>query len=106
MLVAGLYFKGGYSVEMEWRDRVREMEAKVAESEAKSEQANADLSKALKQKTKIVKQVQVVVKEKIVREAAKMDATCTVDSTAISILNEAARGRKGTVTVGPVEAAK
>ena len=33
LLVAGVYFKGGYSTEMEWRARVAEVEKKVAVAE-------------------------------------------------------------------------
>ena len=40
LLVAGVYFKGGYSVEMAWRERVAELEAKIAISEQKSKEVN------------------------------------------------------------------
>ena len=103
LLVAGVYFEGGYSAEMQWRERVRELEAKVAESEAKSAEANVNLEKVLKEKTKVVKEIQVVVKERIVKEAAKIDATCVVDPAAINVLNDAARLRTGTVTVEQVK---
>jgi hypothetical protein len=33
LLVSGLYFKGGYGVEMAWKERVAELEAKIKESE-------------------------------------------------------------------------
>jgi len=36
LLVAGIYLKGGYSVEMEWRAKVAELEEKVRVSETKS----------------------------------------------------------------------
>ena len=36
LLVAGVYFKGGYSVEMDWRAKVAELESKVAIAEQKS----------------------------------------------------------------------
>ena len=106
LLVAGVYFEGGYATEMQWRARVAELEAKVAISEQQSKDANEALAKKTQEKVKVVKQVQVVIKERIVKQAAKMDATCTVDSSAVSILNDAAKVRKGTVTVGPLETAK
>ena len=40
LLVAGVYFKGGYSVEMEWRAKVAELEEKVKVAEEKSKQVN------------------------------------------------------------------
>jgi hypothetical protein len=93
LLVAGVYLKGGYGVEMSWRDKVTDLEAKIKVAEAKSEQANIDLAAKQKEKVKVVKEVQVVIKEKIVQVASKIDAECKVDSEAISIINDAARNQ-------------
>ena len=93
LLVAGVYLKGGYSVEMEWRDRVKEMEAKVAASEAKSKEQNIVIQKVYVDKIKTVKETQVVVQEKIKEVEKIIDADCKVDKQAIQILNEAA-GKK------------
>ena len=54
LLTVGVYFQGGYSTEMAWRERVREVEAKVAEAEKKSQETNVEVV------TKFVKQTQVV----------------------------------------------
>ncbi len=40
LLTVGVYWKGGYSTEMEWRERVAEVEAKVKVAEAKAAKAN------------------------------------------------------------------
>jgi len=95
LLVAGIYLKGGYGVEMEWRNKVADLEAKVASSEAKSKDANEKLADALKSKTKIVHDVQVIVKEKIVKAAGKIDADCKIDPEAIEIINDAAKNQVG-----------
>ena len=34
----GLYWKGGYSVEQDWRERVAQLEEKVKDAETKSQQ--------------------------------------------------------------------
>jgi hypothetical protein len=93
LLVAGVYLKGGYGVEMAWRERVADLEAKIKVAEAKSEQANIDLAAKQKEKVKVVKEVQVVIKEKIVQVASKIDADCKVDPDAISIINDAAKNQ-------------
>ena len=93
LLVAGVYLKGGYGVEMAWRERVAELEAKIKVAEAKSEQANIDLAAKQKEKVKVVKEVQVVIKEKIVQVAGKIDAECKVDPEAITIINDAAKNQ-------------
>jgi hypothetical protein len=54
LLVAGVYWRGGYAIEMEWRERVAEMEQKVSEAAAASLEANKNI------KTKIVIRTQVV----------------------------------------------
>jgi hypothetical protein len=93
LLVAGVYLKGGYGVEMAWRERVADLEAKIKVAEAKSEQANIDLAAKQKEKVKVVKEVQVVIKEKIVQVASKIDAECKVDPEAINIINDAAKNQ-------------
>ena len=51
LLTAGIYFKGGYTTEMMWRDRVKELEAKVAAAEAESKKENVVIQeKIVKQK--------------------------------------------------------
>jgi hypothetical protein len=93
LLVGGVYLKGGYGVEMAWRERVADLEAKIKVAEAKSEQANIDLAAKQKEKVKVVKEVQVVIKEKIVQVASKIDAECKVDPDAITIINDAAKNQ-------------
>jgi hypothetical protein len=93
--VAGIYFQGGYGVEMEWRSKVAELEAKVAVAEAQSKDANTALDKKTKEKVKIVKEVQVVIKERIKEVEKRIDADCKVDPEAINIINDAAKNQVG-----------
>ena len=91
LLVAGLYFKGGYGVEMAWRERVAELEAKIKESEEKSKQINEKIVVQYKDRVKVIKDTQVVVQEKIKEVEKIVDAKCEVAPEAINILNEAAK---------------
>ena len=74
--------------------KVAEAEAKIVAAEAKSKETNTVIQTQYRDKVKTVKEVQVVVQERIVKEAAKMDAECKVDLEAIGILNQAAGGKK------------
>ena len=56
LFCSGLYWYGGYSTEMAWRERVAEMEAKVAEAEKKSLAANEEIQKRVLEKTKVIKE--------------------------------------------------
>jgi len=76
LLVAGVYFKGGYSVEMAWRERVADLEAKVAISEQKSKEVNEKIVTVYQDRVKIVKETQVVVQEKIKTVEVKIDSQC------------------------------
>lgn len=56
LFCSGLYWYGGYSTEMMWRERVAEMEAKVAEAEKKSQAANAEIQQRIVERTKLIKE--------------------------------------------------
>ena len=56
LFCSGLYWYGGYSTEMAWRERVAEMEAKVREAEKKSDSANAEIQKRIVERTKLIKE--------------------------------------------------
>ena len=91
LLVLGVYFKGGYIVEMEWRDKVAKVEEKVAVVEEKSKEVNVVVQKVFVDKVKVVHDTKVVVQEKIVEKEKIIDAECKVAPDAIEILNQAAK---------------
>lgn len=94
LLVSGVYFKGGYSVEQSWRARTAELEAKVAVAEQKSKEVNQEIKTVYVDRVKVVKETQVVIQEKIKNVEVKIDSQCKVVPEAILILNEAAIGAK------------
>lgn len=94
LLVSGVYFKGGYSVEMEWRAKVVELEAKVALSEQQSKEVNTQIQTVYVDRVKVVKEKQIIIQEKLKTVEVKIDANCKVVPEAIDILNDAAAGVK------------
>lgn len=91
LLVIGVYWKGGYSVEMDWRKKVEELEAKLVVAEAKSQQVNTVIKTEVVTKIQKVKEVKYRNKE-VIKEVEKViDRECTVAPEAIEILNAAAR---------------
>jgi hypothetical protein len=56
LLTTGVYFKGGYSTEMAWRERVREAEAKVAAAEKLSAETNTQVITKLVNNTKVIRE--------------------------------------------------
>jgi hypothetical protein len=94
LLVSGVYFKGGYSVEMAWREKVAELESKVAVAEQKSKEVNTQIQTVYVDRVKVVKEKQIVIQEKLKTVEVKIDANCKVVPEAIDILNDAAAGVK------------
>jgi hypothetical protein len=91
VLLSGVYFKGGYSTEQVWRERVANLEAKVAEAEVRADEANSKIKTVVKNKLKIIRDVQYLVEDRIVERAVKIDADCRITPDTIGILNDAAR---------------
>jgi len=87
LLVAGVYFKGGYSTEMEWRARVAEVEKKVKVAEAKAKQANTKVQTKIVTKIIRIKEKQQVIKERIQQNKEVINRECKLSDEAISIYN-------------------
>ena len=73
LLVLGVYFRGGYAVEAEWRERVAEVEAKLAVAEQKSMDANTKIDTAAKEKIRVIRGQTQIVRQYIDREVVKYD---------------------------------
>ena len=56
LFCVGLYWKGGFSVEKEWRERVEAMEVKVRQAEAQAKEANEHIETRVVEKTKVVRE--------------------------------------------------
>ena len=91
LLCIGIYWKGGYSVEQEWRQRVAELEEKVKDAEEKSHQTNVVIETKIRERTKRVVETRERIVQKIKEVEKVIDAKCELDPTVISILNEAAK---------------
>ena len=93
LLVAGVYFKGGYEVEIQWRDRVAEMQAKVDAAEEKSKVVNTVVKTKVVTKFKTIHDTKIITQEVIKEVAAKIDTECKVAPEALIILNSAAHNK-------------
>jgi len=75
LLVAGVYLRGGYGVEMAWRERVREMELQVQQYEELADDLNKKLAAAEKNKITYIQGRVEIVKQYIDREVKVYDDT-------------------------------
>ena len=87
----GVYWKGGYSVEADWRQRVAELEEKVKDAEEKSRQTNVVIETKYRDRVKTITETRERVVEKIKEREKVINAKCELDPSVISILNEAAK---------------
>jgi hypothetical protein len=100
LLICGVYFYGGYSTEMQWRERVEEMEAKVAAAEAQGKQENTKITNRLVTKTQIIKTRGEDIVKYVDREVVKYDTKfavggeCEIPKEFIKALNDAAEAPK------------
>ena len=96
LLTIGVYFRGGYSTEMAWRERVREAEARVAAAERRSAETNIEIVTKLVTQTKVIhEQGQDIINyidREVVRtqEVIKFVENCPIPSIIVSTHNAAA----------------
>ena len=94
LLVAGIYFKGGYGVEMEWREKLRIAEEKAKVAEEKSKETNIVVQKVYVDRVKTVKENVIVYQDRIKEVEKIIDAKCEVAPEAVDIHNSAAKNIK------------
>ena len=87
LLTVGVYWKGGYSTEMEWRARVAEVEKKVKVAEAKAKQANTHVQTKIVTKIVKIHDKANVAKESIRRNKEAINKECKLSDEAISAYN-------------------
>ena len=88
LLTVGVYWKGGYSTEMAWRDRVSEVEKKVAVAEEKAKKANGKVQIKIVERTKIIKQKVETNTAYIRRNKTAINGECKLTDSAIGVYNQ------------------
>ena len=94
ILLSGVYFRGGYSAEMAWRERVHEMEMKLVEVEKQAQAANEQLDQKGQQKVKIIREKGQIIKQYIDREITRYDHSCVIPQEVVRAHNAAAENKE------------
>jgi hypothetical protein len=89
VLLAGTYLFGGYGVELAWRERVAELEAKVKEAEVQSQKVNTVIQTKIVERVKIVEKKVEVVRKEIEVQKEVINAECKINDVAIELYNKA-----------------
>ena len=100
LLVVGVYWRGGYAIEQEWRERVAAVEARVAAAEAQSREENVKIVTKVVTKTQIIRTRGETITKYIDREIVKYDTKfapggqCEIPQEFIKVINDAAEAPK------------
>lgn len=106
ILCAGIYFKGGYSVEQIWRERVAELEEQIKQAETATATTNRVVETKVVTKTRIIREkskdiIQYVDREVVKNnEVIKYVENCPVpkiiidEHNAAAVMNQAAQEPK------------
>jgi hypothetical protein len=96
LLVLGVYFRGGYAIEQEWRDKVAQVQLKVAAAEQLSKEETIKIVEKVVEKTKIVRTRGTDIIKYVDREVIKYDVkfapggVCEIPQEFITAYNRAA----------------
>ena len=91
VLLAGVYFKGGYATEMIWREKVKEVEAKLAAAEAESKKETIKIQQKIVVREKVIREKGEDIVRYIDREIVKYDNSCIIPKEVIDTHNKAAK---------------
>ena len=99
LLTLGVYFEGGYTTEMAWRERVQEVEARLAVAETRSAEVNTEIVTKIVTQTKIVRErgddiVKYVDREVVKnQEVIRFVENCPIPEIIVNTHNAAALNR-------------
>ena len=100
LLVLGVWLRGGYDVEMSWRAKVADVEAKIAVAEKQSQETNTVIEQKVVEKTKVIKGKTEYITQYLDREVIKKEEIikyieqCPVPKEIIDVHNQAAEMNK------------
>jgi hypothetical protein len=94
LLTAGVYFRGGYSIETAWRERVAEVEAKLKIAQEQSATENTRIETRVVNRTQLIRERGEEITKYVDREVVKYDSQCVIPPQFIEAHNRAAEAPK------------
>ena len=107
LLVLGVWLRGGYDVEMAWRDKIAKLEEKVKIAEAESQKVNTEIVTKVVNQTKVVREkgdaiIQYIDREVVKdKEVIKFVESCPIPPVIINIINAAAKNQPIQLKMSP-----
>lgn len=107
LMVLGVWLRGGYDVEMAWRDKVAKLEEQVKLAEAESQKVNTEIvTKVVKQTTVVREKGDVIIQyidREVVKdkEVIKFVEECPIPPVIVNALNAAAKNQPIQLKMSP-----
>jgi hypothetical protein len=95
LLVVGVYWYGGYTTEMIWREQVAELEGKIKESENRAPEITKEIVTKYKDKIMIVNRGVEVIKKEIEEKKVYINEGCSLSPAAVEAYNKGVVGVEG-----------
>ena len=89
VLCLASWLLGGHGVEMSWRDRVKDLQAKIDAAQTKSVETNTIIQTKVVERVKIVEKQVEVVRTQIQKDKEIINAECKVPDIAVIDYNKA-----------------
>ena len=106
LLVAGVYFKGGYSTEAAWRIKVDEMTAQIDRIKADSDKASKKVVYKYIERTKIIKEKNHAIQSKVTEYVGKeADANCNIPESVVVLHDAASKNELPDAATGAIKGA-
>ena len=90
LMISGVYFYGGYSTEMQWRDKVERLQEAVQIAEVKARETTTLVETKLVTKIKNIHTQGEEIVKYVDREIVKYDNQCNIPTEVVTALNAAA----------------
>jgi hypothetical protein len=92
ILLAGVYWYGGYATEMLWREEARKLQEKIDVAEAKAPVITKEIVYKTKEKILVVKRGVEVIKKEIEIKREIINEGCKLNPTAVEMYNKGVTG--------------
>jgi hypothetical protein len=106
LLLVGIFFEGGYGVEMSYRAKVAEMEAKVKVAEQQSKNVNKQIETKVVEKVKIIKEQENARMREIEKNRSVINFECKLSDAAWMWYNRASQNDLARSTNGSTTTSK
>lgn len=95
LTLVGVWYEGGIAKDAEYRERIAALQLKVAQADAAAAEANTKLAEAVAKAEQDIHDITNANQKKLAALSGQLNKTCTIGQDVLSVLNDAAKNRRG-----------